>query len=585
MRYQPATLRSRLPSVRRPPSVVRCQTDARLGQRLNRRGVVLLAVLFVLVVLSLAAYQFSHLMTSEAQAASSYMRSAQARSLAESGVNQAAALLSDANAFSNVLNSNPFSNQIFQGSIVQPNDNPSLQGRFSIIAPVDPDNPGGNGQGYRYGVTDETGKININALMQLDPSGTILHNILFGLPYMTEEIANSIIDYIDADTQPRSGGAEDEYYSSLSPPYHAKNAPLDSLDELLLVKGVTPQLLYGSDVNRNGIIDPDEDDSSGLGLGWSAYLTVYSRERNVDSQGNARIYVNGSDLNSLYQQLGTALNQDMANYILAYRLYGPAQTQQGTGGQTSGSSPSSNANSNSNTNRLPNAQPTPPVKSPTPSTTPMAGGGMATGSAAGGGQGGALTRNALGDFSQGQPKRIASLFELINSQVSIPSTTPNTPATLYPSPLNDPSSLETLLPQLLDKVTTVRGTEIPARINVATAPSAVLAALPGIAETDIGSILGIRPSQTSGEAPDTIFQTPAWLITRANMNPKTVQALDPYITSRSQVYRVQSVGYFDGGGPTARIEAVIDTNGGRPRIIYWRDLTELGKGFNLQNGP
>jgi type II secretory pathway component PulK len=558
---------------------------------------VLLAVLFVLVVLSLAAYQFSHLMTSEAQAASSYMRSAQAKSLAESGVNQAAALLSDANAFSNVLNSNPFSNQIFQGSIVQANDNPSLQGRFSIIAPVDPDDPGGSGQGYRYGVTDETGKININALMLLDPSGTILHNILIGLPYMTEEIANSIIDYIDADTQPRSGGAEDEYYSSLSPPYHAKNAPLDSLDELLLVKGVTPQLLYGSDINRNGIIDPDEDDSSGLGLGWSAYLTVYSRERNVDSQGNPRIYVNGSDLNSLYQQLGTALNQDLANYILAYRLYGPAQTQQGTGtggGQTGGSTPNANANSNSNmgsNNRSQNQPSTTPAKSTSPGTTPTAGAGagMARGGAAGGGggggQGGALTRNALGDFSQAQPKRIASLFELINSQVSIPSSTPNTPATLYPSPLNDPSSLETLLPQLLDKVTTVRGTEIPARINVATAPSAVLAALPGIAETDIGSILGIRPSQTSGEAPDTIFQTPAWLITRANMNPKTVQALDPYITSRSQVYRVQSVGYFDGGGPTARIEAVIDTNGGRPRIIYWRDLTELGKGFNLQTGP
>jgi hypothetical protein len=48
---------------------------------------------------------------------------------------------------------------------------------------------------------------------------------------------------------------------------------------------------------------------------------------------------------------------------------------------------------------------------------------------------------------------------------------------------------------------------------------------------------------------------------------------------------VQSLGYFDAGGSTARIEAVIDTNGGRPRIIYWRDLTELGKGFNLQNGP
>jgi hypothetical protein len=44
------------------------------------------------------------------------------------------------------------------------------------------------------------------------------------------------------------------------------------------------------------------------------------------------------------------------------------------------------------------------------------------------------------------------------------------------------------------------------------------------------------------------------------------------------VYRVQSVGYFDGPGPMARVEAVIDTNAGRPRIIMWRDVTELGGG-------
>ena len=87
------------------------------------------------------------------------------------------------------------------------------------------------------------------------------------------------------------------------------------------------------------------------------------------------------------------------------------------------------------------------------------------------------------------------------------------------------------------------------------------------------------------EAPDPIYLTPAWLITEANFSPQKVQALDRYITARSQVYRVQSLGYFDGGGPSARIEAVIDTNAGRPRVIYWRDLTELRKGFNVQGSP
>ena len=49
------------------------------------------------------------------------------------------------------------------------------------------------------------------------------------------------------------------------------------------------------------------------------------------------------------------------------------------------------------------------------------------------------------------------------------------------------------------------------------------------------------------------------------------------MTVRSSVYNVQSIGYFDNKqGPTARIEAIIDTTFGRPRIVYWRDWTELG---------
>ena len=158
----------------------------------------------------------------------------------------------------------------------------------------------------------------------------------------------------------------------------------------------------------------------------------------------------------------------------------------------------------------------------------------------------------------------------------------NAQATIYPSPLNDPGQLQQLLPVLLDEVTTVQGTELPARINVNTAPQAVLAALPGLAASDVQNIISKRPSPEAAGGPDPSFQTPAWLITQANLSPSTLQTLERYITARSQVYRVQSVGYFDGGGPSARIEAVIDSNGGRPRIVYWRDLTELGKGFNIE---
>src|SRR5581483_11287182 len=145
----------------------------------------------------------------------------------------------------------------------------------------------------------------------------------------------------------------------------------------------------------------------------------------------------------------------------------------------------------------------------------------------------------------------------------------------------DPGQQSTLLPLLLDKLTTVRDSELPARVNINTAPEAVLAALPGLSDVDVQTILTLRPSPSSEDPPADIFKTPAWLVTEANLSPSALQALERYVTTRTQTYRVQALGYFDGGGPTARIEAVIDTNNGRPRIVYWRDITELGKGFKL----
>jgi hypothetical protein len=101
--------------------------------------------------------------------------------------------------------------------------------------------------------------------------------------------------------------------------------------------------------------------------------------------------------------------------------------------------------------------------------------------------------------------------------------------------------------------------------------------------SDISTIMNTRPALGSSSTPDPIFNTPAWLYTEANLDPAVLKLMEPYITSRTQVYRVQSVGHFDEGGPTARVEAVIDTNQGRPRIVYYRPLTELGKTFDLGN--
>jgi len=133
---------------------------------------------------------------------------------------------------------------------------------------------------------------------------------------------------------------------------------------------------------------------------------------------------------------------------------------------------------------------------------------------------------------------------------------------------------------LLDKTTTTNGMELPAKINVNTAPKEVLVTLPGLTDADADAIIAKRPQYDGGDAPDTTFATIAWLLQDGSIPISTLQGLERYATARTQVYRVQSIGYFDEGGPMARVEAVIDTNQGKPRIVYYRDLTDLGRSID-----
>ncbi len=64
-------------------------------------------------------------------------------------------------------------------------------------------------------------------------------------------VSDSIQDWIGPAGPPRVAGAESDYYQNLTPPYYAKNAPMDDLSELLLVKGVTPEMYWGSDATNH----------------------------------------------------------------------------------------------------------------------------------------------------------------------------------------------------------------------------------------------------------------------------------------------------------------------------------------------
>lgn len=92
-------------------------------------------------------------------------------------------------------------------------------------------------------ISDESGKINVNKLTD----DTRINFVKFLTScklqeLVAETITDSILDWLDKDELHHANGAEKEYYSSLPEPYEPKNGPFESLEELTLVKGVTPEI-------------------------------------------------------------------------------------------------------------------------------------------------------------------------------------------------------------------------------------------------------------------------------------------------------------------------------------------------------
>ena len=69
-----------------------------------------------------------------------------------------------------------------------------------------------------------------------------------------EALADSIQDWIDTDQNHRLNGAENDYYESLDPPYQCKDGAIESLEELLLIRNITPEIFYGGE-DRAGLVD------------------------------------------------------------------------------------------------------------------------------------------------------------------------------------------------------------------------------------------------------------------------------------------------------------------------------------------
>ena len=516
-----------------------------LTRNADRRGFVLLVVLVTVLLVSLSAYTFSLLMVQEQRATQLIGRQTQSRYLVESGVDFVRLFLSVDDATIGELGGLWNNPDVFQNRIVSmdPN-NESHIGRFSILtSSMDRE---GNPEGFRYGLTDESSKLNLNTLVHADSwlpdtgQGGGGRLLLMALPLMTEDVADAILDWLDTDSDPRDFGVEN--YSDQTPPYQIKNGPLDSIEELLQVRGVTPQLLFGLDTNHNGIVDLDEqfeNDNNPLAadpsmqLGWANYLTLFSKESNLTGSGQVRVNINSSNLETLFEDLRTELNEEWTTFIVAYRINGPFDGDE----------------------EAPEEQ---------PSFVPL--------ELQGDEQASATFNNVL---------------DLIDARTTL-AFTPNGSDEELEAIIDSPITMDNLnetLPILLSFVSTIDGDNIPGRVNIMQASRTILAGIPGMTDQILEQIISRR--NAGGDEPQTVLsgsrQFETWLLTDRIVDLETMQLMFPFVCVGGDVFKAEVVGFFDDSVATSRAEVILDqTVPTVPRILFWRDKSHLPSGFTIE---
>ena len=251
----------------------------------------------------------------------------------------------------------------------------------------------------------------------------------------------------------------------------------------------------------------------------------------------------------MQQDLNTLVGEQVTNFIMAYRLYGAS-------------------------------------KQPVSTVTVLAN--LAAGKGSSSGVGGMASADysqvttelskKIQEASTGMTKlnKISNIMDLVSKNVDVKVGEGKTQKTVtFPSPLKDPITARQYLPLLYQSFSTSQDLDLPGKLNLLTAQPALLAGLPSLMESDLQNIVGFRPSAMSSGDP--LYQSPTWLFTEANMDPTKIRSIERYITGYSTAYRVRIMGKLDGSGPMSLMEVVVDTSGPRPRVVYFRDLSEKAR--------
>ncbi len=578
----------------------------------KRDAVILPIVLAVILLLGLLAGMLAFRVNADLAATQAVSQRIQTRLAAEAGVDFVKGLLPVLRLDKNLWYHNPeeLHRIIVWADGVDPQewgtneelDEGAWAYRFSIVA----DDLSDDEDFIRIGLTDESSKLNLNTATAEQLLVLVSAAAGDDAEFDAEEIVGAILDWRDSDDNSRSKTGESEaiYYRELDRPYQIKNGLFDTVEELLLVKGVTGKLLYGEDFDRNGLLGLHEDDGdltfppdnedNRLNQGLYAYLTVWSVDDQTSNDNRPRIYLfDEESVVSAALALEFPDEPTVVNYIVS-----STRGQGGANGAGNAANPGRGGNNN-------------------------AGGGGNTEGTGGGSEADTPTGSGSTDNDDGNPRgklgpqqQVREEGDAAEEETEEPAAEPGgqpsdntlvgdeagesegeegeetddaqgalgpieTPAALLLQRETDTGAL--LSPMgvehlaiLMDRTTVVRP-GVVGLINVNTASALVLKCINGLTDEHIASIIETRDSLDAEDQ-----STTAWLVTEEVLDLETYVRIAPQITARGQQFTIDSLGYADHVGMVTRLQVVVDMVGPIAQTIYYRDLTKLGAQYPIR---
>ena len=538
----------------------------------------LLVVVVLVMLIALGAYRFSFYMESQYRLTRLHEEQVHARLAAISGMELAAAIVEMSPAQRMSVGGLVDNAAIFRDIAVdatvtatESNRDPNAW-RFCLVSPRTADDainsPLSSSQiagtpmlPIRFGLENESAKIHIPTLIAWDrmkPGHA--RATLLGLPGVSEAMVDAWLREFGVSVRVDKGGAQEP---------HAYREDLR-------------HAWFGGDLNQNYQLDPIEIrfasqhqsqnraasqqsmGSSNLVSGFKPlqrYTTWISGHRNATRNGQSRIFLNETDLQSLHRQLSSIWSADWANFVIALRQFGPTTPRPQT---TPPSAP---------------APPAPSTGNPGNTVT------VASSSTE-------LVQDWTPDFGNAAIFTFRSPLDLVGAVVDLPplstsssSRSPSSQSSPVKRTLRNPFSsdlteVRNYLGRLLDDVTVDLSPVSEGRIDASEAPAEVLAGVPGLDLSLAQQMIQKRSESTNAMATTQELDTIAWLLDVVDLSK--LKELEPYLTCRSDVYSVQAVGYRDSQSAVYRTTATIDARESPTQLRNQKVWHPWDRGFPIE---